>query len=100
MRDGGFVSIGWSERVPDLSEVIGQAEAKARIREWLLAGNQQNPGVATRKAGEILKFAQEIAENEKKVVVVAALNAVNSMPSPSRSITSGLPTVSGSSKGL
>ena len=27
MRDGGFVSIGWSEQVPDLTEVIGQDKA-------------------------------------------------------------------------
>jgi 5-methylcytosine-specific restriction protein B len=64
MRDGGFVSIGWSEQVPDLSETIGQDKAKERIREWLLAGNPTNPGVASRKAREILKFAQEIAEND------------------------------------
>jgi 5-methylcytosine-specific restriction enzyme B len=64
MRDGGFVSIGWSELVPDLSEVIGHAEARERIREWLLAGKPTNPGVASRKAGEILRFAQEIAEND------------------------------------
>jgi 5-methylcytosine-specific restriction protein B len=64
MRDGGFVSIGWPEQVPDLSETIGQDKtaAKNRIRDWLLPGNPNNSGVATRKAGEILNFAQEIAE--------------------------------------
>ena len=63
MRDGGFVSIGWPEQVPDLTEVIGQdkATAKNQIREWLLPGYPNNAGVASRKAGEILNFAQEIA---------------------------------------
>ncbi|MGB6283070.1 MAG: AAA family ATPase [Xanthobacteraceae bacterium] len=66
MRDGGFVSIGWSEQVPDLSEVIGRdkATAKNRIRDWLLPGYPNNAGVASRKAGEILNFAQEIAEKD------------------------------------
>lgn len=66
MRDGGFVSIGWSKQVPDLSEVIGQdkATAKNRIRDWLLASYPNKAGVASRKAGEILNFAQEIAEKD------------------------------------
>jgi 5-methylcytosine-specific restriction protein B len=66
MRDGGFVSIGWREQVPDLSEVIGQdkATAKNRIRDWLLPGYPDNSGVASRKAGEILNFAQEITEKD------------------------------------
>jgi 5-methylcytosine-specific restriction protein B len=66
MREGGFVSIGWHKQVPDLSEVIGQdrAAAKNRIRDWLLPWYANNPGVASRKAGEILNFAQEIAEKD------------------------------------
>lgn len=64
MREGGFVSIGWPEQVPDLSEVIGKTGAKDRIRDWLLPTYASNPGVATRKAGEILNFAQEMAEND------------------------------------
>jgi 5-methylcytosine-specific restriction enzyme B len=66
MRDGGFVSIGWPEHVPDLSEVIGQdkATAKNRIRDWLLPGYPNSAGVASRKAGEILNFAREIAEED------------------------------------
>jgi 5-methylcytosine-specific restriction enzyme B len=66
MRDGGFVSIGWREQVPDLSEVIGQdkATAKNRIRDWLLPGYPNIAGVASRKAGEILNFAQEIGEKD------------------------------------
>ena len=63
MREGGYVSIGWRE-VPDLSETIGQDKttAKNRIRDWLLPLYPSNPGVASRKAGEILNFSQEIAE--------------------------------------
>jgi 5-methylcytosine-specific restriction protein B len=64
MRDGGFVSIGWPKEVPDLSPVIGQNDAKNWIRERLLAADPTKPGVATSKAGEILNFAQQIAEND------------------------------------
>jgi 5-methylcytosine-specific restriction enzyme B len=64
IREGRFVSIGWLEEVPDLSETIGQDKttAKNRIRDWLLPLYPSNPGVASRKAGEILYFAQEISE--------------------------------------
>jgi 5-methylcytosine-specific restriction enzyme B len=62
MRDGAFVSIGWSEQVPDLSGIIGQDTAKKQVRDWLLPGYPTSPGVASRKATEILRFAQEIAE--------------------------------------
>ena len=64
MREGRFVSIGWPEQVPDLSETIGQekATAKNRIRDWLLPVYPSNAGVASRKAGEILNFAEEISE--------------------------------------
>jgi 5-methylcytosine-specific restriction protein B len=64
MRDGGFVSIGWPSTVPDLSAVIGRdrADARNQIRDWLLPAHQDNPGVATRKAGEIVNFAREMAE--------------------------------------
>jgi 5-methylcytosine-specific restriction protein B len=63
MRDGGFVSIGWSEQVPDLSEVVGQEKPRDRIREWLLPLYPTSLATAARKAGEILKFAQEIADS-------------------------------------
>ena len=62
MREGGLVAIGWREQVPDLSEILGQERARDRIRDWLLAVT--NPPTASRKAGEILRFAQEIAEND------------------------------------
>jgi 5-methylcytosine-specific restriction enzyme B len=63
MREGGFVSIGWRE-VPNLSETIGQdrTSVKNRIRDWLLPLYPSNPSVASRKAGEVLNFAQEISE--------------------------------------
>jgi 5-methylcytosine-specific restriction enzyme B len=64
MRDGGFASIGWSERVPDLTNVIGQDSAKVQIKEWLLPDYPTSPGTASRKAGEILRFAQEMTEND------------------------------------
>jgi 5-methylcytosine-specific restriction protein B len=64
MREGGFVSIGWPEQVPDLSETIGldKTIAKNRIRDFLLPLYPTNAGVASRKAGEILNFAMEISE--------------------------------------
>ncbi len=66
MRDGGFVSIGWRDLVRDLSSRIGEdrASTRAQIREWLLPLYSTNPGVATRKAGEILNFVDVIAEND------------------------------------
>jgi 5-methylcytosine-specific restriction protein B len=66
MRDGGFVSISWLEQVPDLTETIRQDKdaAKNQIRDWLLPGYASSPGVASRKAGEVLNFAQQIAEED------------------------------------
>lgn len=66
MRDGGFVSIGWHDQVPDLSQTIGmeRAASKEQIRTWLAPVYSQNAGVATRKSGEILNFAQTIAEKD------------------------------------
>jgi len=66
MRDGGFVSIGWLEQVPDLSETIGldKSTARSRIRDWLLPMYSENSGTAQRKAGEILNFSLEMAERD------------------------------------
>jgi 5-methylcytosine-specific restriction protein B len=66
MRDGNFVSIGWRTLVPDLSGVLSQeaSDAKNQLRDWLLSAYAENPGTATRSAGEILNFAQKIAEND------------------------------------
>jgi 5-methylcytosine-specific restriction enzyme B len=65
MRDGSYVSIGWGSSVPDLSPYIGEEKValKDRIREWLVPV-YSNSGVASRKAGEIVKFVREIAEND------------------------------------
>jgi 5-methylcytosine-specific restriction protein B len=65
MRDGGFVSIGWLNEVPDLSATISRdwAAAKDQVRSWLLP-ESSTPGMASRKAGEILNFAREIAEKD------------------------------------
>jgi 5-methylcytosine-specific restriction protein B len=69
MRDGGFVSIGWHDDVPNLSQLITQnrGQAKDQIRDWLLPS--RNPGLATRNAGEILNFATVIAENDLVLAV-------------------------------
>lgn len=66
MRDGAFVSIGWRERVPNLAELIGKDKAavKAQLREWLLPEYPENAGTASRRAGEISNFAQEMAEED------------------------------------
>jgi 5-methylcytosine-specific restriction protein B len=66
MREGNFVSIGWKEHLSDLSEflTLNRTEAKEAIRSRLSPGYLEKPGVATRKAGEILNFASEIAEND------------------------------------
>ena len=65
MRDGGFMSIGWSE-LPNLSDVIGQesVSAKNQIRDWLLPIYSSTPVIAARQSGEILNFAQVMAEND------------------------------------
>ena len=66
MHDGSYVSIGWPSTVPDLSTLIREDKAviKNQIRDWLLPSNEGKASVATRKAGEILNFAREMAEND------------------------------------
>jgi 5-methylcytosine-specific restriction protein B len=64
MRDGGYVSIGYRQLIPDLSGVIGQAAARDQLREWLLPRFSTNPGAASRTAGQILRFAQDVAQND------------------------------------
>ncbi|MBR0831341.1 AAA family ATPase [Bradyrhizobium manausense] len=65
MRDGGYVSIGWPNSVPDLSPYIGEEKVtvRDRIKGWL-EPVYENSGVVSRKAGEIVKFVREIAEND------------------------------------
>lgn len=62
MREGEFVSVGWLSR--DLSAAITLDDAKDQIRDWLLKERSLAPAVASRKAGEVLNFAREIAEND------------------------------------
>jgi len=66
MRLGRFVSIGWSDHIPDLSDVIRQdwSLAKSKIRDMLLPCYPGNAAMSSRKAGEILNFAQEISEKD------------------------------------
>lgn len=77
MRDGGFASIGWRDLVPDLSSRIGddRTSTKAQLRDWLGPVYPTNPGIATRKAGEILNFADVMAENDL-VVACEGQNAL------------------------
>ena len=65
MRLGKYVSIGWRGDIPDLSNFLGEDKStlKNRIREWL-APTYSNSGMASRKAGEIVDFAQVIAEGD------------------------------------
>lgn len=65
MRDGNYVSIGWPDSVPDLSPHLSEEKVtlKDRIREWLVPA-YSNSGVASRKAGEVVKFVREMAEND------------------------------------
>lgn len=65
MRDGGFVSLGWKE-VSDLSETLAlsRGEAKEAIRERLAPRYVDKPGIATRKAGEILNLAIGMSEGD------------------------------------
>ena len=67
MRNGGFVSIGWRKQVPDLTEDDWRRQGRrqeTRYGTGSCRGIRDNPGVASRKAGEILNFAQEIAEKD------------------------------------
>ncbi|WP_164483702.1 MULTISPECIES: AAA family ATPase [unclassified Polaromonas] len=68
MRDGGFISIGWKNSVPDLTQTLNldPGEAKGQIAEFL-KNDYDNGAMATRKAGEILNFAREMAEPDMVV---------------------------------
>lgn len=70
MRDGGFVSIGWKDQVPDMSEAIRgtTAEARAWVRTKLdesgIYAHHLKSGTATAKAGELVNLAQVMAEGD------------------------------------
>jgi 5-methylcytosine-specific restriction enzyme B len=63
MRDGGFVSIGWPDHLPDLTDFKGQKDAKERMSKLLLPA-YENAATASRKAGEVLKFIEGIEEGD------------------------------------
>lgn len=69
MREGGYASIGWPKEVPDLAPLLPweRPRLRAAVRDMLrpLYATQAS---ATRKAGEVINFALEMAEND---VVVA-----------------------------
>ncbi len=70
MRDGEYVAVGWP-RLGDLSWVKHDQGSKDKLRERLQQGSDHkyNPGVATRKAGELRNFVAAIEEGD---LVVAA----------------------------
>jgi 5-methylcytosine-specific restriction protein B len=64
MRDGNCVAIGWRDYVPNLSGLMGDRKAKDKVRDQLLPLYHSDAKMAGRKAGEILNFAQVMAEND------------------------------------
>jgi len=65
MRDGGFVSIGWPEQIPDLTPLMQmeRPKFKAAVASMLLPLYDNSP-TASRKAGEVANFVLEIAEHD------------------------------------
>jgi 5-methylcytosine-specific restriction enzyme B len=65
MREGGYVSLGWPESVPDLTQFLSEDRStlKNRVRDYLssVSGSAR---IATRKAGEICNFAQQMSEKD------------------------------------
>jgi 5-methylcytosine-specific restriction enzyme B len=71
MRDGSFVSIGWKDFVPDLSNFLKDDDLKDRI-SVMVKGDYPDPGTAKRKAGEITNFVSKIGVNDIVVVCEGA----------------------------
>jgi 5-methylcytosine-specific restriction enzyme B len=63
MREGAFVSIGWTQFVPDLSARLQDKDLKSHIA-GLIESDYNDSGTAKRKAGEITNFVKEIAVND------------------------------------
>ena len=63
MQDHDRVAIGWPD-VGDLSRFAHNQESKAKIAELLSGHYDKAANVASRKAGEILRFATVIAERD------------------------------------
>ena len=65
MSEGGYAAIGWPKEVPDLTPflTVERPRLRADVRDMLrrLYATQAS---ATRKAGEVINFALEIAEND------------------------------------
>lgn len=66
MRDGDCVAIGWP-KVGDLSEFEHNRASKSKIAARLGEHYGMSPGLATRKAGEILNFAAVMTDDEPVV---------------------------------
>lgn len=68
MKAGGYAAVGWAE-LGDLSSVLAGNNVKETIAAMLIKEYQNEPNVASRKAGEIRNFAKNMEEND---VVLAA----------------------------
>ncbi len=68
MKAGGYAAVGWAE-LGDLSSVLTGDDVKGTIAAMLIKEYQNEPNVASRKAGEIRNFAKDMDEND---VVLAA----------------------------
>jgi len=66
MLQQSWASIGWGAFVPDLTDLLKhpRKELTDMVGRWLLADYPDQPGVATRKAGEIVNFATRMAEGD------------------------------------
>ena len=63
MRDNGCVAIGWP-KLGDLSKFEHNQESKTRIAQFLREHYDLSASVASRKAGEILKFSAVMTDGE------------------------------------
>lgn len=68
MQAGGYAAVGWAE-LGDLSSALASDNVKETIAAMLIKERQNEPNVASRKAGEIRNFAKDMEEND---VVLAA----------------------------
>jgi len=68
MKAGGYAAVGWAE-LGDLSTVLAGDDVKEKLAAMLIEKHQNEPNVASRKAGEIRNFTKDMKEND---VVLAA----------------------------
>ena len=68
MKAGGYAAVGWAE-LGDLSPVLAGEDVKGKLAEMLIKEYQNEPNVASRKAGEIRNFAKDMGESD---VILAA----------------------------